>query len=114
MLCTEGLERIEKLQDVGFILPSDIIDYVVKLGDSAALKSFFLMDAIQLSSSGNVKMSDTYCDWNWNQMNFHTLFRLCGMKMQFHIGMGRLALSGAGALLLLMGEHGQAVIALLV
>lgn len=41
MLCTEGLERIEKLQDVGFILPSDIIDYVVKLGDSAALKSFF-------------------------------------------------------------------------
>ena len=41
MLCTEGLERIEKLQDVGFVLPSDIIDYVFKLGNPAALKSFF-------------------------------------------------------------------------
>ena len=40
-MCAEGLSRAEKLQEVGFVLPSDIIDYVVKLENPPALKSFF-------------------------------------------------------------------------
>lgn len=48
-MCTEGLDRVEKLQEVGFVLPSDIIDYVVKLENPQALKSFFSDGPVAIS-----------------------------------------------------------------
>jgi len=41
LLCTDGLEKKEMDQDVGFILPSDIIDYVLTYCNEAAAKSSF-------------------------------------------------------------------------
>ena len=42
LLCTEGVEKKVVLQDVGFILASDVIDYVLEHGtDDAAASSFF-------------------------------------------------------------------------
>ena len=67
-MCTEGLSRAEKLQEVGFVLPSDIIDYVVKLENPQALKSFFLMGQMQFLSSGKVKYNRTWSVWDCSQM----------------------------------------------
>lgn len=42
LLCTEGVEKKVVLQDVGFILASDVIDYILEHGtDDAAASSFF-------------------------------------------------------------------------
>ena len=41
LLTTVGLDKKEVLQDVGFILPSDIIDFVMRQDKSVAESSFF-------------------------------------------------------------------------
>ena len=48
MLTTVGLDKKEVLQDVGFLLPSDIIDFVMRQDKSVANSSFFSEGAAEV------------------------------------------------------------------
>lgn len=41
LMCVDGIEKKEMLVDVGFVLPSDIIDYVLTHGSGSATQSSF-------------------------------------------------------------------------